>query len=372
MEIDRVKLIFRTSIIGIVANVFLAIFKAIIGFMAHSIAITLDAVNNLTDAISSVVTMVGTYLAGKAPDKKHPFGYGRLEYLSTFVIAIIILYAGMTAGIESVKGILHPAKPDYQTVMLVIIAVAIVVKVFLGLFFTRQGKVANSDSLVASGKDALFDSLISAATIVAAIIYLTFGVSLEAYLGVVISVIIIKSGIEILGETVSKILGEGASVDLVKKVKKTIANHDGVNGAYDLIFNNYGQDIYVASVHIEVDDNLSANQIDMLIRHITDDVKREHNVLLTAIGIYSHSTNDEELISMREKVASIATSFEHVNQVHGFYADKEGKKIRFDMVMSFDENNRVQLHAKVIEALKKEFPDYEISAGMDVDFNEID
>lgn len=371
MDKERTKLIFRTSILGIIANILLASFKAIIGLLAHSIAITMDAVNNLTDAISSVVTIVGTNLAGKDPDKKHPFGHGRIEYLSTFAIAIIILYAGVTAGIESIKGILNPVEPDYQTVMLIIIAVAILVKVFLGMIFTKKGKEVDSDALVASGKDALFDSLISAATILAAIVYLTVNISLEAYLGLIIAIVIIKSGVEILGETISKILGEGASVELVKKVKKTIAEHDGVNGAYDLVFNNYGHDIYVASVHIEVDDKLSANQIDMLTRHITEDIKREYNVLLTAIGIYSHNTTDEEIICMRRNVSRIATSHEHVNQVHGFYVDKEKKQIRFDMVISFDEKNREELYKHVMEDLMLEYPDYEISAGMDADFNEI-
>ncbi len=371
MDQTRVRLIFKTSIVGIVANIILAAFKAIIGILSHSIAITMDAVNNLTDAISSVVTMVGTYLAGKNPDKKHPFGYGRIEYLSTFAIAIIILYAGVTAGIESVKGIINPVEPDYQTVMLIIIAAAIVVKVFLGLLFTKKGKEVDSDALSASGKDALFDALISAATVLAAVLYLTLGISLEAYLGLVISIVIIKAGLEILGETISKILGEGASVELVKKVKKTIASHEGVNGAYDLVFNNYGHDVYVASVHIEVDDTLSANEIDMLTRHLTEDVRREHNVLLAAIGIYSHNTKDADIISMRERVAHIATSHEHVNQVHGFYVDKDTKRIRFDMVISFDAKDRVALYEHVMEDLKAEFPDYEISAGMDADFNEI-
>ena len=371
MDKDRIKQIFRISIVGIVANVFLAALKAVIGFMAHSIAITLDAINNLTDAISSVVTMVGTYLAGKHPDKKHPFGYGRIEYLSTLVIALIVLYAGISAGIESFKSIIHPTEPSYQTLMLIIIALAIVVKVFLGLIFTRTGKRVESDNLVASGKEALFDALISAATIVAAIVYLVFGISLEAYLGLIIAFMIVKSGFEILGETISKILGEGASVELVKKVKASIAAHEGVNGAYDLIFNNYGHDIYVASVHIEVDDQLSANQIDVLTRKIAKDVRITHNVILTAIGIYSHSTTDQEVINVREQVASIATAHEHVNQVHGFYLDKETKKIRFDMVISFDEKDRDALYQEVIEDLLAKLQGYEFEAGMDADFNEI-
>jgi len=368
---NRNAVIFRTSLVGIIGNILLAGFKAAVGLLANSIAIVLDAVNNLTDAISNVITIIGTYFTGKAPDKKHPFGYGRIEYLSTLSIGVLITYAGVTAFIESVKGIISPKTPEYSKIMFLVLIVAVFVKVFLGLFFIKRGKSAKSDSLVASGKDALSDVLISVSTIVAAGVYLIFHISLEAYLGILISCLIIKSGFEILLENISKILGEGASVDLVKAVKKTIVSHDGVNGAYDLVFNNYGQDVYIASVHIEIDDTMTANEIDLLCRHLMEDVHKEHKVFLSAIGIYSHATGDEDVIAIREKVARIALSHEHVHQIHGFYLDKERGNIRFDMVISFDEKNRPELYEHVIGDIKKEFPDYNISAGMDCDFNEI-
>ncbi|MBO7540584.1 MAG: cation diffusion facilitator family transporter, partial [Bacteroidales bacterium] len=170
MAKNREQVIVRTSVVGILANVALAAFKAFVGFLSNSIAVVLDAVNNLTDALSSVITIVGTKLAGKPADRKHPFGYGRVEYLSTLVIAIIILYAGITAMVESVKKIITPDTPDYSTVSLVIIAVAVVVKVVLGLYVKSTGQRVNSDSLVASGKDALMDSIISLSTLVAAVV----------------------------------------------------------------------------------------------------------------------------------------------------------------------------------------------------------
>lgn len=368
---NRNSVIFRTSLIGIIGNILLAGFKAAVGLFANSIAIVLDAVNNLTDAISSVITIIGTYFTGKSPDKKHPFGYGRIEYLSTLSIGVLITYAGVTAFIESVKSIITPKTPEYSKVMFLVLVVAVLVKVFLGLFFIKRGKSVKSDSLVASGKDALSDVLISVSTIIAAGVFLIFHLSLEAYLGVLISCLIIKSGFEILKENISKLLGEGASVELVKAVKKTIVEHDGVNGAYDLVFNNYGQDVYLASVHIEIDDKMNANEIDLLCRHLTEDVVNEHNVILTAIGVYSYATDNQKVIECREKVAAIAVAHEHVHQIHGFYLDDVRKNIRFDMVISFDEKNRQKLYEHVIDDIKKEFPEYNISAGMDADFNEI-
>ena len=241
-ENSRDKIIIRTSIIGILANVFLAGFKAVIGITAHSIAIVMDAVNNLSDAASSVITIVGTKLAGREADRKHPFGYGRIEYLSAMVISLIILYAGVTAFIKSVDKIIHPDVPDYSAVSLVIVAVAVVVKIVLGKYVKSTGEKVNSDSLVNSGADAMLDSVISSSTLVAAAIYLIFNVSLEAWLGAVIAIVIIKSGIEMLKDTVSKILGERVDANMVIAIKKTISSFPEVNGAYDLIMHNYGPD----------------------------------------------------------------------------------------------------------------------------------
>lgn len=371
MKKERIRLILKTSLVGIVANLFLVVFKAIIGWLSNSIAITLDAVNNLTDAISSIITIFGIHMAGKDPDKEHPFGHGRTEYISTLAIGVIILYAGVTAGIESIKNIITPVASDYTAIMLIVIAVAVLVKVFLGTFFIKKGKATKSDSLQASGKDALFDAIISVATIVAALVYMIWGLSLEAYLGVIISGFIIKAGIEILKETVSKILGQGESVDLVRRIKRTIVEHDGVMGAYDLIFNNYGQDVNFASVHIEVEESLTANEIDVLTRHITQDIYDEYGIYLTAIGIYSYNTTNETIITMRENVDRIATSHSYVNQTHGFYANLDEKVIRFDMVISFDAPSRAELYEHVMNDLNQAYPDFEISAGMDADFNEI-
>ncbi|MBP0966117.1 MAG: cation transporter, partial [Oscillospiraceae bacterium] len=214
----REKIIVKTSIIGIIANVFLAAFKAVIGLMTHSIAIVLDAVNNISDAGSSLITIIGTKLAGREPDKKHPFGYGRIEYLSAMVISVIVLYAGITSFVESVKKIISPSTPEYSVASLVIVGVAVVVKIVLGRYVKRVGERVNSDSLVNSGEDATLDSVISASTLVAAIIFMLCGLSLEAWLGAVISLVIIKSGFEMLKDTISQLLGERNDPDLAKSI----------------------------------------------------------------------------------------------------------------------------------------------------------
>ena len=369
--LDRSARIVKTSIIGIAANVFLALFKVIVGLASHSIAIVMDAVNNLSDAASSVVTIVGTKLAGKDPDKKHPFGHGRIEYLSAMLISVLVIYAGLAAFEESVKKILYPDVPEYSGTSLAIIAVAVLVKIVLGRYVRRVGEEVHSDSLVNSGKDAGLDAIISASTLVAAVIFIFFHISLEAWLGAIISVIIIKSGIDMLRETISQLLGEGADAELARSIKSTITSYPQISGAYDLVLHNYGPDTYNGSVHIAVDDTLSAADLDKLIRTVTLDVYRKHDVILNAIGVYSVNTIDPEAVEAREKISKIVLSHEYVLEMHGFYFDKEEESIRFDIVISFDAPDRHVVFNDIVPRVQKLYPDYKILAAMDTDFSEL-
>ena len=367
---SRDAVIVRTSIIGILANIFLAAFKAAVGLASNSIAIVMDAVNNISDAASSVITIVGTKLAGKEPDRKHPFGYGRIEYLSAMVISLLVLYAGVTAFVESVKKIIQPDTPDYSAAALIVVAVAVVVKIILGRYVKRVGEKVHSDSLVNSGEDATLDSVISASTLVAAAVYLIFHISLEAWLGAIIALVIIKSGIEMLRDTLSQILGERADAELARDIKATVTGYPEVSGAYDLVLHNYGPDSYNGSIHIEVPDSLSADDLDKLIRKISVDVYHKHGVILTAIGVYSVNTKNPEAVEAREKVTGIVMSHEHILQMHGFYYDKAEKTIRFDIVVSFNAPDRRQVYKEVCEAVQKAYPDYTLQVTMDTDFSE--
>ncbi len=368
---SRENIIIRTSMIGIVANVFLAAFKAVVGILTNSIAIVLDAVNNISDAGSSLITIVGTKLAAKEPDKKHPFGYGRIEYLSAMIISVIVLYAGVTSLTESVKQIINPQTPSYTTVSLIIVAVGVVVKIVLGRYVKSIGEKVKSDSLVNSGEDATLDSIISASTLVAAVIFMVFHVSLEAWLGAIISIVIIKSGIEMLRDTISQLLGERNDIALAKAIKKTVVSFPNVHGAYDLVLNNYGPDTWNGSIHIEVPDTCTAAQLDQLIRDIEVAVYKEHHVFLTAVGVYSINTKDEDVIAAYKKVKEIVFSHRYVNQIHGFYLIKEEKSMRFDVVISFEAPDRKAVYREVVADVQKEFPDYQIDAALDTDFTEV-
>lgn len=364
---NRNKTIVRTSIIGIVTNVFLAAFKAFVGLLSNSIAIVLDAVNNLSDALSSLITIVGTKLAERPADKRHPFGYGRIEYMSALIISAIVLYAGITSLVESVKKIINPETPDYSTVTLIIVAVGVITKIVLGRYVKSIGEKVNSDSLVDSGKDAMLDALLSFSTLVAAIIFIMSKLSLEAYLGVIISIFIIKSGIEMLSETMNRILGERADIDLSKAIKATVCSVPGAIGAYDLVLHDYGPEQIVGAVHVEVSDELSAKEIDELIRNVTDEVLKEHGVFLEAVSIYAQNDNDDNLKKIRDDIATVALSHDHVIQMHGFYFDEEKKTIQFDLVVDFETNDPVSVYEETVKDVQSKYPDYKLITALDRD-----
>ena len=365
---NREKIIVRTSIVGIIVNIFLSGFKAFIGFISNSIAITLDAVNNLSDALSSVVTIIGAKLAGKSPNKKHPLGFGRIEYLSSMIVAAIVLYAGLTSLVESIKKIIHPEVADYSVLTLVIMSVAIVAKIVLGLYVKRTGKKVDSGALTASGVDALFDAILSGSVLASAIIYLVFKLPLEAYVGVVISGFIIKSGIEMLCETLDDIIGKRTDSDLSHKIKKLITEEKEVRGAYDLIINNYGPNKNYASIHIELPDTMTVDEVDRLTRRLEIKVYKETGIVLSGVGVYSFNTSNDEANRIRNEVQKLVLSHDWALQLHGFYADLESKTLRFDVVLSFDikPNEAITILCKEVQ---QAFPDYILQITPDVDLS---
>lgn len=370
LEADREKLIVRTSIIGIVTNLLLAGFKAVVGILSHSIAITLDAVNNTSDALSSVITIVGAKLGGKAPDKKHPLGYGRIEYLSSMIVAAIILYAGITSAVESVKKIIHPEEADYGAASLVIVAVAIAVKLLLGSYVKKQGEKANSGALTASGSDALFDAVLSASVLASAAIFMIWHISLEAYVGVFIAVVIIKAGIEMMTETVDDILGQRTEPELAKEIKSLIVQEPEVIGAYDLIINNYGPNKNYASVHMELPDTMTVEEVDRLTRRVEAKVYLATGVILTGVGVYSHNTGTGEAADIRNEIQKIVLSHDWALQMHGFYVDTESKTIRFDAVVSFDIQPK-QAVKILSEEISGQYPDYRVQITPDIDLTDL-
>ena len=366
---SRDKIIIRTGVIGIISNVILAAFKGVVGLISGSIAIVLDAVNNLSDALSSVITIVGVHLASKQPDRAHPFGHGRIEYLSAIVIAVIILYTGGVSLVESIKKIIHPQAANYNAVSLAIIAVAVAAKFSLGLYTQKTGERVNSDSLIASGVDAKYDALVSLATLVAAFISLIFGLSLEAYLGAIISALLIKTAYEILRDTISKLLGSRPSLELTNEIYDVVRGFEGVIGAYDLMFHDYGPDKMVGSVHIEVASDTTAAQIDALTRRIQNAVFAKFNIILDAVGIYAFNKNDPRAAEIYEHIKQMVLSHEFVSQIHGFYLDESKRAISFDVIVDFAAPDMEATFRAVCKQVRAAYPNYTLIITRDSDYS---
>ena len=369
---SRNKIIIKTSIIGIIVNITLVIFKSIVGLASNSIAIISDAINNLTDVVSSIVTIIGTKLSNMAPNKKHPYGYGRIEYFTSIIIAVIILFAGITAARESINKILAHEKTYYEIVSLVVIAVAIIVKFFLAKYVKNVGKKVNSESLIGTGEEAFIDSIVSFSTLVAAIIRYRWNLSLEGYLGVIISVIIINTGVEMLRETADIMLGERADKELTRKLKRTILSFEEVQGVYDLNIHTYGPSKIIAAAHIQVRADMTAEKIHVLTRKIEYEVFQEFGIILT-LGIYASNNSELELGQIgkiKEELKKITKEYKSILQIHGFYVDRENNNVFFDIVIDFNEKNKERIKNEVIRKLKEKYGNYNYNVILDPDISD--
>lgn len=369
---ERETAIVRTSAIGITANVALAAFKAAVGILSNSIAVTLDAVNNLSDAISSIITIVGTKLSNKKADREHPFGHGRIEYITTTIIAAIIMYAGISSLIKSIQDIMDPVTPDYSPLSLVIIAVAVLVKIILGHYVRSVGNRVNSDTLIASGSDALFDATLSTSVLTAALIFIFTKISLEAYVGVVISGFIIKASIELLQGSIKEIIGMRPDAALSTLIYDIVKEDPDAEGVYDLIIHNYGPDRFVGSFHTEVLDTTSAIEIDTMNRRLSTEIYKQTSgkIIIAAIGIYARNTTDNRIIKMRTEVTEMALAHEGVLQVHGFIADIENQFMAFDTVIEFGYDGKQIVH-DIIHEVEAAYPDMNVSVLLDRDTSDL-
>ena len=370
MKNNREKVVIKTSIISIISNIVLAGFKAFIGLLANSIAIISDAVNNLSDALSSIITIVGTKLAGRAADKKHPYGYGRIEYMTSLIVSAIVLYAGITALVESVKKIIHPEDTNYSIITIIILISGIIVKFILGIYVKKKGKDVNSDSLIASGSDAFNDAILSISVLFSTIVYMIFNINIEAYVGVLLSIFIIKAGFELIKESVDNMLGVRVESNLAKSIKKEITKEKDVQGAYDLVLNDYGPDKYLGSVHIEVFDTLTVADIDKISRRITKIILEKYGVILHTIGVYSVNTKDKKVIEIKKEISKIVFSHKGILQMHGFYFDEEDKSISFDIIIDFKIKDREEVYKEIYEEIQNKYKKYKIDITLDIDVSD--
>ena len=364
----RFKDIIVTSVIGIVVNIALGIIKVLVGTIANSVAVISDAVNNFADSLSSLVTIIAMAISGRGATKKHPFGFGRIEYLSSIIIAVIVLLSGAEFLKESVLKILHPQATSYNTVTLVLLVVAILAKIVLGLYTRRSGKKLNSPNLIASGQDALSDAIITGVTLLAAIVSLIKpDLHIDGWVGALVSLFVLKAGLEILLDVISKLLGERPSIELADQIMEVILAEEGVIGAYDLILHNYGPNVFIGDVNLELAEDMTIREAYQMVKPLNVRILRDYGVFMY-FGFYSVNTSDEEVREMRETLTEKALSYDDVLQIHAFYVDKEKKFMSFDIVFDFDCKDQYAIEEELKAFLQERYPGYTVAMIPDRDF----
>ncbi|MDO4816125.1 MAG: cation diffusion facilitator family transporter [Bacillota bacterium] len=364
---SREGIISGTSALGIIVNLLIAAMKVILGMLANSIAIISEGVNNASDALTSVLTLVGTKLAGKKPDAKHPFGHGRIEYLTSLTIAILIIVTGVEMLISAVGLIFKPEEMDISVVALAAVAISAVIKFFLGIFTIKQGKRADSGALVAVGLDCRNDSFVSVITILSAVVFLVFDFSVDAYVGVFTSLLILKAGVEVLLDTLSELLGRPGDAELAAKLYKEIRATEGVLGAADMMLHNYGPEAYSGSVNIEIDHEKTVGEIYEIIHALQLRIMREYKVTMV-FGIYAVDNDHEDVKQIRKTIADFVVRQEHVKSFHAVYLDPNSPRLYCDLIVDYDMKDWDFLRSEFTAYMGEHFPRNEIVLTVETEF----
>lgn len=356
---ERTKIVFKTSLVSIVVNSLLAFIKIVLGYITHSVAIYSDGLNNLSDSFSSIVTMLGAKLANKKPDKKHPLGYGRIEYMTSLVMAVLILYTGLESLIEAIKAILTSQQTSYTHLSFMMLMLALVVKTGLSIYVKKQGRKAQSSSLLASGQEAQLDAFMSASVLMSAALSSFTHISTEAYLACFLSLFILKAGLDLLKETMSQLLGERGSQEVSQHIKQSLAAFPSILGMHDLFVHQYGPEQIAVSFHIEVDECLSLEQVDQMERQIQQQIYQTYGYLVTAIGIYAQSQSTKKI---ENEIRKQLSQYSWFIDLHGVHLTKE--RLRLDVVIDFS-IEASQVRQIILDELGQQYQSIELALDLD-------
>ena len=364
---EREGVITAVSALGIAVNLLIAAAKVVLGLFASSIAIVSEGVNNASDAMTSVLTLAGSRLAGKHPDAKHPFGYGRVEYLTSLVIAGLILFTGIEMLIGSVRLIFEPTELNVSVPALAVVAVSAVIKFLLGVFTVSAGKRSGSGALVGVGLDCRNDSFISVVTILSAVIFIVSGVSVDAYVGALMSLLVVKAGFDVLRDTVSELLGRPGDAELAAKLYREIRSTPGILGAVDMMLHNYGPDAYSGSVNVEIDHEKTVGEVYDFLHALQLRIMREYNVTLV-FGVYAVDGDHEEVRVIRQRIAEFVRAHEHVKSFHAVYLDPASPRLYCDLIVDYELRDWSLLRGEFTDFMRESFPERELVLTIETEF----
>lgn len=364
------------GIIGIISNSILFIIKILVGIISNSISVTADAFNNLSDVVSSIITLVGFKLASKPADKEHPFGHGRIEYISALIVSFMVILVGFEFVKTSYNRIINPVQVNFKVIPFVLIVLSIFTKVWLSKFNKYIGDFINSSALQASSFDALSDVFTSSCVALSLILSKWISLPLDGYIGIIVSLFIMHSGYTLIKETLNPLLGEAADPKLVKNIMEQTLSYPYINGAHDLIVHNYGPGRCLASIHAEVPDNISIVDIHEVIDRAEKEISQKLNLELV-IHMDPVNTNNKEVNSIKKDVEEILLNYPTIKSFHDFRVVGSGnvKNLIFDIVIGysipFTNELKKDLKENISTDIKKIHPSYNTIITIDRDFTNI-
>ena len=342
------------SVVGIFCNVLLFSVKLTIGLILSSLAVTADAFNNLSDAASSIISFIGVKMVGKPADAEHPFGHGRIEYIAALIVSFLVIEVGFTFFKSSISKILHPEEISFDLVPFVILILSILVKLWMAFFNNKLGKRIDSKVMLATAADSLGDVITTSATVLSIIICHFTSINVDAIAGLIVSAIVIWSGISIAKDTLEPLIGERVPAELYQKITDIVESYDGIVGTHDLIVHNYGPNRSMATIHAEVPNDINIEVSNEIIDKIERDVKKDLNILLV-IHMDPVEMRDEEVLSLREKTSRIVHALDPKLNFHDFRVLKENEQrnLIFDLVIpdSYSEKDANRVMHQLVSLL---------------------
>ena len=359
------------SVVGIFCNVLLFSVKLTIGLILSSLAVTADAFNNLSDAASSIISFIGVKMAGKPADAEHPFGHGRIEYIAALIVSFLVIEVGFTFFKSSISKILHPEEISFDLVPFVILILSILVKLWMAFFNNKLGKRIDSKVMLATAADSLGDVITTSATVLSIIICHFTSINVDAIAGLIVSAIVIWSGISIAKDTLEPLIGERVPAELYQKITDIVESYDGIVGTHDLIVHNYGPNRSMATIHAEVPNDINIDVSHEIIDKIERDVKKDLNILLV-IHMDPVEMRDEEVLSLREKTSRIVHALDPELNFHDFRVLKENEQrnLIFDLVIpdSYSEKDANRVMHQLVSLLHEMDENVECIITLDSSF----
>lgn len=359
------------SIVGIFCNVFLFIVKFVVGLVLHSVSVTADAFNNLSDAGSSIISFVGVKMAEKPADKDHPFGHGRIEYIAALIVSFLVLEVGFTFLKDSFGKIWNPEELNFQTVSVIILLLSVAVKLWLGLFNRKLGEKINSKVMMAVFTDSMGDVVTTGATILSILFFGLTGINIDGIVGAGVALVVMWAGIGIARDTLEPLIGEAIDPEVYEQIKKFVESYDGIEGTHDLIVHNYGPGRSMASIHAEVPNDVDIEQSHEIIDRIEREAAKQMGLFLV-IHMDPVEMKDERVLRIRKQVEQILEELDPSCSIHDFrvvHGEAQSNLI-FDMVIpiDYDEKTRDELPLRLAERIKKVDSRYECVITVDYDY----